>query len=121
MKTLFLTKTLNADGAAESEQRIVYEQINFENPSNILVQLSLSSVFFNQQTGSAWHLLLTIDSYETEENGIKQQRSVPQYSVWANFEIKNCTWVKIRLEYTNGGGCGIINIFKESSLKLSLE
>lgn len=121
MKTLFQTKAINADGTAESEMRYVYEQLNFDQPTDILVQVHLSSMFINQQTNSYWNLGITVDSYEFEENGTKKTVNVPPFSAWNNLEISKCSWVKVRLEYQNGGCSGIINIFKESSLKLSLE
>ena len=121
MKTLFQTKAINADGTAESEIKFVYEQINFVEPTDILIQLHISSMFINRQEDSYWHLGLTVDSYEFEENGTQKTITVPPFSAWNNMEIHKCSWIKVRLEYKNGGCSGIINIFKESAVKLSLE
>lgn len=115
MKTLFQTKSIDAVGTAESQMKTVYEQINFASPTDILVQLHLSNLFLNRQSDSFWNIGLTIDSYELVENGVKTVKTVGANSSWKNMEIAKCTWVKVRLEYKNGGGSGIINIFKEAT------
>lgn len=111
MPNLIIVQSISTPGVADDTAIVSLAEHRFAAPKNTMVQVILTSVFFNRQTTSFWKVELTIDSWESMQTGVKVVHTVPPFTILNTVEIKKCNWVKVRLTSINGGGAGIMNIY----------
>ena len=116
MKNLIQTESIGSIGTAENTKKTEYKTIAFLTPKDILVQVMLTTVCYQQYPATLMRGKISagIGSYDYMEAGIKKTKTFGEFDADNNLEIKKCTSVTIRLIYENGHGSAIINIYQKS-------